>query len=499
MKKVVNISKTVQKCTLALMIAMLLIAFITSCKEKKPIENPYDENSYEEVNDWILENMEIYYLWNRQIPSKTDNTLSPDAYFESLLYKDDRFSWIQEDYVELLNSLSGVNTEAGYDFMLLRMSENNSDVIGCVTYIKPGTPAETAKLKRGDYFLEINGTQMTLDNYSSLIGETSKVHTLGLAVFSGNTITGVKNVSLQVIENYPENPILLDTIYDISGKRIGYFVYNFFSPDSGNGSVAYKKELNDLFARFRTEQINELIVDLRYNGGGAVSTTEALASMISGRGENDVFYIMEYNSLLHGYFSAEEGADYNKSHFVDNIVRYNGNTVAERIPVNKLSGLSTVYFIVTGNSASASELLINGLKPYMDNIVLIGETTYGKNVASITIYEEDKEKQKTNKWGMQPIIMRMSNAAGFYDYGDGFIPNVEVSEFDGEDLILKPLGDTAEVMLKTTLNAIFGVDTKVLTTKHTGNKPVFVGSAMDRTPVRRNQYITLKDLEFKKK
>jgi C-terminal processing protease CtpA/Prc len=492
MEKVVNILKTVQKCTLVLMIAILLIALITSCNEKKPVDN-----SHEEVNNWILENMEIYYLWNKQIPSKTNKTLSPDAYFESLLYKADRFSWIQEDYVELLNSLSGVNTEAGYDFMLLRMSENNSEVIGCITYIKPGTPAVNAGLKRGDYFLEINGTQMTIDNYSSLIKKTAEPHTLGLAVFSGNTITGIKNVSLQVIKNYPENPILLDTIYDISGKKIGYFVYNFFAPDSGNGSIAYEKELNNLFAKFKTEQINELIVDLRYNGGGAVSTTEALASMISGRGENDLFFTMTYNDIIHEYFSSKQGADYNKSYFVNNIVRYDGNTVAERISINKLSGLSTVYFIVTGNSASASELLINGLKPYMDNIVLIGETTYGKNVASITIYEEDKEKQKTNKWGMQPIITRMSNSVGFYDYGDGFSPNVEVSEFEGKDL--KPLGDTDELMLKTTLNTIFGIDTKVATTKHIDNKPIFVGSAMDRTPVRRNQYITLKDLELKEK
>jgi C-terminal processing protease CtpA/Prc len=495
MKKNVNVSKVAQKCINVLMMAIMLIALTTSCREKKSIiddddDEPNIENPYEEVNNWILENMEIYYLWNRQIPSKTDNTLSPDAYFESLLYRDDRFSWIQKDYVELINSLSGVNTEAGYDFTLMRLSSNNSDVIGCITYIKPGTPAETIGLKRGDYFLEINGTQMTLDNYSSLIGEMSKPHTLGLAVISGNTIMNVKNVSLQVIEDYPENPILLDTVYDISDKKIGYFVYNFFAPDSGDGSVAYEKELNDIFAQFKETQINELIVDLRYNGGGAVSTTEALASMISGRGENDLFYIMEYNSLLHGYFSAEEGANYNKSYFINNI--------AERIPINKLSGLSTVYFIVTGNSASASELLINGLKPYMNKIVLVGETTYGKNVASITIYEKDKEKQKTNKWGMQPIVIRMSNAVGFSDYGNGFTPDIEVSEFDGEDLILKPLGDTAEIMLKTTLNAIFGADTKVVTTKQFGNKPIFVGSAMDRTPARRNQYITLKDLAIKK-
>ncbi|MDR1593970.1 MAG: hypothetical protein LBS43_05735 [Prevotellaceae bacterium] len=495
MKKVIIISKT----ALTLIFAILLIASVTSCRKGKSIidddddDNPSNLNAT--VNEWILENMQLYYLWNTHIPSQTDKTLSPDEYFESLLYHPtDRFSWIQDNYVDLLNSLSGVNTEAGYDFSLLRMSQNNSDVIGYITYIKSGTPAAAAGLRRGDYFQEINGKQMTLDNYSSLIGETSKPHKLGISIISGNTITGIKDVSLDVIENYPENPILLDTVYTISGKNIGYFVYNFFARDKGDGSVTYEKELNDIFGKFKSQQIDELIVDLRYNGGGAVITTEALATMISGRSKSEVFYVQEYNSILHEYFVGEEGANYNKSYFIDNIEKYNARgDVIETTPINSLSGLSTVYFIVTGRSASASELLINGLKPYMD-VVLIGETTYGKNVASITIYEEDVAKQKDNKWGMQPIIVKMKNAQDFSDYGNGFTPDIDISELDGEGIVIKQFGDTSEILLKTAINKIFDVETKTVTTKHLGSRAIFVGSATDRTPARRNQYITLKDI-----
>jgi C-terminal processing protease CtpA/Prc len=492
MKKVIIASKTVQKCMLALTVTILLVAVSTSCnRDKSSIDNPYKE-----VNEWILENMQIYYLWNTQIPSKTDKMLSPDKYFESLLYtKEDRFSWIQEDYVELLNSLSGVNTEAGYDFNLLLMSENSSDVIGFITYIKPGTPAEDAGLKRGNYFHKINGTQITVDNYSSLIAQTAKPHKLGVSVISGTTITGVEDVSLNVIENYAENPILLDTVYNISGKNIGYFVYNFFARDKGDGSVAYEKELNDLFNKFKSEQIDELIVDLRYNSGGAVITTTALAGMISGQNKTKIFYINEYNSLVDGELRNYYGnPDYNKSYFINSIDKYNDkNDVIETTPINSLSGLSTVYFIVTGRSASASELLINGLKPYM-NVVLVGETTYGKNVGSITIYEDDPVKQKDNKWGMQPIIMKMSNAQGYSDYGNGFVPDTKISEPSKENLIVKQLGDTDELLLKTTIDRIFG-RTKAMT-KHTDNKTIFVGSAMDRTPARMNQYISLKELKM---
>ncbi|MDR0385893.1 MAG: hypothetical protein LBH60_07430, partial [Prevotellaceae bacterium] len=172
MNKVIINLKTRYKRMFMPVVAILLIALATSCGKKNDTE---EDNSNKEINEWILEMMKVYYLWNTHIPGKTDQTLSPDEYFESLLYRpSDRFSWIQDNFVELLNSLSGVNTEAGYDYNLLRMSENNSNVIGYITYIKPGTPAVSAGLKRGDFFHEINGIQMDLDNYSSLLKQTLK-------------------------------------------------------------------------------------------------------------------------------------------------------------------------------------------------------------------------------------------------------------------------------------------------------------------------------------
>jgi C-terminal processing protease CtpA/Prc len=495
MEKVIIILKRTQK-SVSVLIAVLLAVLTVSCnKEKSSLSGTGKTEKYKSVNKWILKNMQNYYLWNTEIPSKTDQSLYPADYFESLLSDKDRFSWIQENYVELLNSLSGVNTEAGYDFNLLRMSENSSDVIGYITYIKPGTPAEAAGLSRGNYFHEINGTQMTTVNYSALIKETSKSHTLGVSVMSGNTITGVRNVSLGVIENYPENPILLDTVYNISDKNIGYFVYNFFARDNGDGSVAYEKELNSLFGKFKSEQIDELIVDLRYNGGGTVITATALASMISGQSTNSIFYTEEYNFALGEALKEYYGANYNKSYFINTIDRYNssGSQVIERIPINSLSGLSTVYFIVSGSSASASELLINGLKPYM-NVVLVGGTTYGKNVASISLYEEN---DPDNTWGMQPIVMKMSNVTGFSDFGDGFTPDKTGYEYQAEARPIRQLGDTEEFLLRMTIDMIFPPQEEITaTTKHSGYSaiPSFIGSAIDRTPARRNQYITLKEL-----
>ncbi|MDD4010234.1 MAG: S41 family peptidase, partial [Fermentimonas sp.] len=109
-----------------------------------------------------------------------------------------------------------------------------------------------------------------------------------------------------------------------------------------------------------------------------------------------------------------------------------------------------LYVLTSGWTASASEFIINGLKPYMD-VILIGETTYGKNVGSITLYEENDPK---NKWGMQPIVVKFANSLGFSDFTAGFAPNYEVDEF--ENLYLYEFGDSNDPLLGTALSNITG-------------------------------------------
>src|SRR5687768_7387724 len=96
------------------------------------------------VNSWILENMKYWYLWNEDLPASTEKALDPESYFNSLLNKEDRFSWIQENYHELLNSLQGISKEAGYEFVIYREKEGSESLIVQVVYVKPASPAETA-------------------------------------------------------------------------------------------------------------------------------------------------------------------------------------------------------------------------------------------------------------------------------------------------------------------------------------------------------------------
>ena len=468
--------------------AFLLALFLViaqSCKEPIDEPEPPKPNPHKNVNDWILGEMEIYYLWNKEIPAKPDKTLKPDEFFKSLMHKDDRFSVIYENWAELSASLSGVSKEAGYEFRFVGMA-NSNDIFGYITYVKPKTPAQEAGLKRGDLFLRINNIQLDRDNYGTLMREMSKQHSLGLAKIVGNSISPTNSVTLDVIV-YEENPILLDTIYHIQEKKIGYFVYNFFARDSETGGITYEKELNNLFGRFRDEAIDELIIDLRYNGGGTSITARALASMISGLSTTDIFGYDEYNSLLHEHWSRTEGAGYNISYFLDNI-----NSATERVPINKLSGLNRVHLIVSGGTASASELVINVLRPYMGdgNVVLIGEKTYGKNVGSFLMYEEDSEKQKTNNWGMLPIVVRMSNKLHYSGYGNGFAPDIQLFEhYELEDM--KQFGDIEEMLLSATLDKIFGNTPK--RAQSFDRQCEIIAHSLDYKPERKNMYIDIHD------
>ena len=463
------------------LLLLLIAVIIYSCK-KDDSNNPAPEevSQYQNVNEWIQDNMNLLYLWNTQIPAKTDLTLYPSDFFKSLLYtKEDRFSFIAEDFAELTNLLNGVQMEAGYDFTLFLKEAGSQDVIGVINYIKPHSPASSTDLKRGDIFFTVNGKQLTVDNYQELTDEMSSPHTLGV-YRDGN----IQTLSLTV-DKYEENPVFLDSIYEIGSKKIAYLIYNFFASDNGDYSYSYLKEMNDVFGKFKQANVNELVLDLRYDTGGEADVATALASMISGKSSNELFCVDQYNSTVDTELQKELGNNYNKTFFDDYLIIQdeNGNVIDQSTPVNKLTGLQRLYVLTSDRTASASELIINGLKPYM-NVILVGETTYGKNVGMWFIYETDAQKQKDNRWGMLPIVFKIYNSKNQSDYSNGFNPDIETDEYGAFPLL--PLGDTNETLLEAAL-----VDMGVQPAndfrsakERFASKPLM--TSVDRTPVRKN-------------
>ena len=446
-----------------LLLACSFSLLLNSCQTIDGLLHPANtKNEY--VNNWIMTNMSQYYYWNDQLPENTDKTLTPDNYFKSILYTynpvtapdGDRFSWIESDYTLLISSLNGVvPNEIGFDMTLYYKDASQTDVIGQINYVKKGTPAASSGIKRGMFFDRVNGTVMTASNYRTLLNITTADVTIGFVepiYDSNNRVTGYASTfqkTLQTVSNYSENPVYLDTVIVKNGHKIGYFVYNFFAPDGGNKSYSYDLAMNEVFGRFKTAGITDLILDLRYNSGGRTTSSQLLASEIVPDNSNTkLFTYYRYNLDYNAAYIKQYGAESLKTYFTTNVLKNDTVIGTVNNVGNQLGG--KVYILTGPYTASASEQVINGLYPYMD-VVLVGDTTYGKNVASVTFY--DKGHTKKNKWGMQPIIAKYFNSLGKSDFTAGFAPDFVVT--DG-GVNMKEFGDLNEPLLNRALNDILG-------------------------------------------
>lgn len=423
---------------------IFLAAFVfvvTACDKNDP--QPATGN--EHVNAWIYDNMKTWYYWTSQLPTDPNKTLEPEPFFKSLLSTEDRFSWIQEDFTELLNSLRGVSKEDGFEFALYRQSADNNDVIAQILYVKPNSPASTAGLKRGDIFSQINSTQITVQNYQELLAKLSENHTLAvraLDIEAGNH-GSLQTISLVPVE-YAENPNYFNKVFTYGDRTIGYYVYNLFSNGPDSDSKVYTNEMDNIFASFKNQNITDLIVDLRFNSGGAESAAQNLASLISNNlGTSTLFVKHEYNDAIEAQIKADPNLG-------DRILSVpflsKSQSVGGQLRQNR------VYILTGTRTASASELIINGLKPFMD-VYLVGNTTVGKNVGSISIYDEEDPE---NKWGIQPIVVKLFNSQNQSDYTNGFTPQTLNAD---NSLYIYPLGDPRESLLRNALFQITGLGT----------------------------------------
>ena len=213
--------------------------------------------------------------------------------------------------------------------------------------------------------------------------------------------------------------------------NIGYLMYNGFY-------ASYDSQLNAVFGSFVSQNVTDLVLDLRYNSGGSVATATKLASMITGQFSGQLFSKEQWNAKAQAYFLA------NNPGSLDNKF------------VSGLNGLhlNKVYILTTKATASASELVVNCLKPYIE-VIQIGDLTTGKNVGSITLYDSPTFA-KTNvnphhKYAMQPIVLKIVDKNGFGDYTSGIIPTISLPE---NLATLGVLGDVNEPLLYTAINQI---------------------------------------------
>ena len=364
--------------------------------------------------DWVRAHLNDVYLWYKEIIDVPKaNYSTPQTYFDALIVKSrDRFSFTSDqggidDYFQ-----SG--EDVGYGYSLTR---NNGGIR--VRYVQPGSPADLAQIKRGATLVSIDntsvGSYLNDAQYNAAYPvkrETHQFQVLDYGAFTPRTVS-------MTATTVTTAPVLQNQVLNVNGKKIGYMVFT-------DHIRTAEAPLVDTITKFKQAGVSDLVLDLRYNGGGYLYIANELAAMIAGsKTYNKVFEQLQFNDK-----HADETAD-NVSYF------YNTDTKSRPLPQLNLSRV----FVLTGTgTCSASESIINGLKPFMD-VILIGDTTCGKPYG----FEQTNNCQTA----YFAIMFAGVNSLGQGDYTNGFTPKCSVP-----DDLNHQLGDTSESRLSVALNFV---------------------------------------------
>lgn len=442
----------------------------------------YTGEKYFRIHEFIWKTLNDFYLWQEEVPS-LDDTYSPsgtkyreliepypepEAFFESLKYEDDKFSDILSNYEDIENSIKGINANNGLKFILSRYGSEDA-VMGIVTYILEESDATSKDIKRGDMFTGVDGKSLNINNYSELLFGDNLSYTLNMADLNGNLLSpNGKNITLTKTEKFQSNPIQISKIIEEGQTKVGYLMYNQFAQ-------GFDDDLNEVFSNFKSEQINELILDLRYNGGGLVQSAVNLAGMITGQFSGEIFGKYLWNKKVMSVLNS------NPETYANNLRINFTSQLGEGETVNSLN-LNKVYIITTGRSASASELVINGLTPYID-VIQVGDNTYGKNVGGPAVLydyiDNNRTKNPDHTYGISCISFFIANSQDFYDYADGLAPQDDLKL--KEDITnLGTLGESSDPLLALALKHItqesarFKINTPVFPLENILDDPQFI-------------------------
>lgn len=409
---------------------VIIFTFLIACTNNDESVPVFPEGSTESVNVWVQDSMKRYYYWADQMPAKPDYRLPVKDFFKSLLSPQDRFSFIVNT-ADVSSYPRSIRNMYGFDYTVIQQS--NGNVITVVKLVLKNSPAFNAGLERGMIITKINGTSVTAANAEATASSMKELTILDLTVGSWKNDSVADEKEIKIYYGFSMEQPLLSKIFDKNGKKTGYlYIYDF--PD-GMTSSLYQK-----FAEFKGAGVQELILDLRYNYGGSVSSAAALCSLIpSGITSASPFIIFKGN---------KNGGEVKRT-FAQQIAYDPKALDFTTLRANALE-LGKVYILTSNSTASAAEIIINNLKPYIQ-VIQIGDVTLGKDMAGFTV--EDKRKPRKISWQIHPVIYKVFNAGGAGEYHDGISPQIAVSEYS--DLPLLPLGDPGETLISTALDNVY--------------------------------------------
>ena len=361
-------------------------------------------------NLWVRDQLNTFYYWNRFLPGNVNPATfnSPEAYLDAVRYRpiDNTYSYITSAAAN--DAFFSDSQFIGFGF---RQETSNTDMR--VQQVYDDSPASEAGLSRGDRITHVNGQSVAQYVANGTVGGAFGAAEIGVAATIDFEKASGERRQARMVKRLVTIPTVSHTrVVELDGRRVGYLVFaNFVQPSTA--------ALNDAFAALKAANVNELVLDLRYNGGGLVDVAVHLASLIGGsRTAGQVMLNYVHNDVI--------GPSFNK-------------TTRFTSPEQALN-LQRLFVITTRSSASASELIINSLRPYMP-VVVIGDTTYGKPVGQYGLRFCDKV--------LAPVSFSIKNANDEGDFFDGIAPTCAA----GDDY-LHQLGESAEASFAEALNYV---------------------------------------------
>jgi len=440
------------KFRVRILLPFLFLFLFNSCKKDEVTVVLTQEQK------WATEEftaMQSIYLWNDALPATLDNTkyTTTEKALEFLMgLKINPTTGLAIDHYSFLDKIGNLSGEitqgtasGDYGFMVVPGYNSSQQVSFFVNYVYKNSPAGMAGVVRSSEIVSINGSNAVhpdVDSQSYLVATSAGYTNMVNALFSstsatfgfkkpdGTTLTASLNVA-----PYSINSVLCDSIYTVGTKNVGYVVFNQFLGASS------QTELTNTINKFQAGGVKYLIVDLRYNGGGSIETCEKFSSMLAPVSANaKAMYTYKMNTATTKYYTSQ------KLNFTTNFTKTNTFEPIE------------LYFIVSDNTASASELLINNLRPYYTNkLFLIGSTTYGKPCGFWSTPIGYTEKQTTTKEGydLYAVSFETVNANNEGSYYTGMTPgSIKYPGVSARDSYNLAWGNTNDYCLAQAMNHI---------------------------------------------
>lgn len=394
---------------------LALMGLLSSCGEDRSGEY----YALIATKTWIYEVMQENYLFYEDIPAeeKLDFFKKPAEFLTSAASsKDQKNGYVFSHVDSVLTTSRATSTYPSFGFEAALVRTDGGTNALRVLYTQPNSPAEEAGLKRGDWIIAVDNQKISTSDYSTYITRPTKAYSFTLGKYNPypeevddpefnyvefDTLGVVQMPEPRYVE---EQDVLKYGIISSGSRKAFYLLYNEF----GESADALK----EAFSQLNGQQFDDIILDLRYNPGGYVNTSQQLCSALApATAMGQPFLHMTYNDKI------------NKTETLN----------FESSPLTGGASLSyqNLYVLTSGNTASASEIVINCLKPYMEGrLYQVGAATFGKNVAQQLF--TNAEAPGVELWLTTTYL---SNSQGYYDYfKNGLLPDFEIEENYGAEL-----------------------------------------------------------------